>query len=315
MRKLNALLLLMSCMMTFSHEALARSSRNSLTGNPLDEDGKKGKLSTVIAPNVERSRIDINSLVSYSVRQDLAHPREPKSALHRLQASGTLTILDRPVIKGFDDDFAEEVVTLALVVGGQMTTVANEIDATGGNGAAELADIDFSASRSFTMNPVFGARSSLEASLGISLPTSLASQYEGFHAVPYAAITWAMLFQGGRYGLLQTVSADHVANEHEFSPVTREINAQGSTGYSIAGTIRLGRGFRFRLGGNARIIHYLDGTNTSALSNVQSLSWTDGKHSVTISHSNGSRAEDRETSLWFVDEYRRVLSLALSVRF
>lgn len=315
MLKLKAFLILFMCVMASSQEALARSSRNSLTGNPLDDEGKKGKLSTKTVPTSQPSRIDINSLVSYSVRQDLAQPREPKSALHRLQASGTITILDRPVVKGFDDEFAEEIVTLALVVGGQMTTIANEIDATGGNGAAELADVDFSASRSFAMNPFLGARSSIETTLGMSIPTSLASQFEGFHAVPYAALTWAMLFQGGRYGLLQTISADHIANEYEFSPVTREVNAQGSTGYSIAGTVRLGRGFRFRIGGNARIIHYLDGTNTSALSNVQSLSWTDGKHSITASYSNGARAEDRETSLWFVDEYRRVLSLALSVRF
>lgn len=307
-----ALLAYITC---FGLEAQARSIRNSLTGNPLDEESKKGKLAAKIAPTTERTRLDLNSLLTYSVRQDQAQPREPKSALHRLQATGTLTFLDRPVIKGFDDEFAEEIVTLAFVVGGQMTTIANEIDATSGSGPAELSDVDFSASRSFPLNSILGARSSLEASLGVSLPTSLASQYEAVRAVPYAAMTWAMLFEGGRYGLTQTLSGDYIVNEYEYSPVSREINALGSTGYSIAGTVRLGRGFRVRVGGNARIISYLDGTNTSVLSNVQSLSWTDGKHSITASYSNGARAEDRETSMWFVDEYRRVISLALSVRF
>jgi hypothetical protein len=114
---------------------------------------------------------------------------------------------------------------------------------------------------------------------------------------------------------MQTVSADYIVNQYEYSPVSREVNSEGSAGYSAFGTIRFGSGFRFRAGGNARIIRHLDGTNTSALSNVQSLTWTDGNFSVTVSHSNGARAEDRETSMWFVDEYRRILSLGLSARF
>jgi hypothetical protein len=315
MMRRRAFFVLLVCITCFGFETQARSIRNSLTGNPLDEESKKGQLSAKIPPTADRTRFDVSSLLTYSVRQDQAQPREPKSALHRLQATGTLTFLDRPVIKGFDDEFAEEIVTLALVVGGQMTTLANEIDATSGNGAAELSDIDFSASRSFPINAILGARSSLETSLGVSLPTSLASQYEAVRVVPYATLSWAMLFEGGRYGLTQTLSGDYIVNEYEYSPVSREINSMGSTGYSIAGTVRLGRGFRIRVGGNARVISYLDGTNTRVLSNVQSLSWTDGKHSVTASYSNGARAEDRETSMWFVDEYRRVISLALSVRF
>lgn len=308
-------LLCLTCVMP----ANARTSRNSLTGNPLDEDGKKKQkaaMSTALnTRSSERSRYDFSSLLSYSVRQDLAQAREPKSATHRFSASMTVTLLDRPVIKGFDDEFADEVATFAAMIGGQMTTVANEIDATGGNGPAEVSDLDLSISRSFKLNSLWGARSSLETTGGVSLPTSLASQFEGVSAVPYAALTWAMSFQGGRYGIMQSVSADYIVNQYEFSPVSREVNSEGSAGYSAFGTVRLGSGFRFRAGGNARIIRYLDGTNTSALSNVQSLTWTDGNFSVTVSHSNGARAEDRETSMWFVDEYRRILSLGLSARF
>lgn len=308
-----AALLSMTCIM----QAQARSSKNSLTGNPLDEEGKKQKstLSTVNVRSAERTRLDVSSLLSYSVRQDLAQAREPKSATHRFSAAITVTLLDRPVIKGFDDEFADEVATFGAMIGGQMTTVANEIDATGGNGPAEVSDLDLSVSRGFKLNSIWDGKSSVETAGGLSLPTSLASQYEGISAVPYASLTWALLFQGGRYGIMQTVSADYIVNQYEFSPVSREVNSDGSAGYSAFGTIRFGSGFRFRGGGTARIIRHLDGTNTSALSNVQSLSWTDGKFSVTLSHSNGSRAEDHETSMWFVDEYRRILSLGLSARF
>lgn len=308
-----AAILSMTCIM----QAQARSSRNSLTGNLLDEEGKKQKsaMTTVNVRSAERTRLDVSSLLSYSVRQDLAQAREPKSATHRFSAAMTVTLLDRPVSKGFDDEFADELATFGAMIGGQMTTVANEIDATGGNGPAEVSDLDLSVSQGFKLNSVWGGKSSVETTGGLSLPTSLASQYEGISAVPYASLTWALLFQGGRYGIMQTVSADYIVNQYEYSPVSREVNSDGSVGYSAFGTIRFGSGFRFRAGGTARIIRHLDGTNTSALSNVQSLSWTDGKFSVTLSHSNGSRAEDHETSMWFVDEYRRILSLGLSARF
>jgi hypothetical protein len=309
-----AALLSLTCAMP----AYARSMKSSLTGNRLEDEDRKQKKSATMAATVnsaERSRLDFNSLLSYNVRQDIAQAREPKSATHRLSASMTLTLLDRPVIKGFDDDFADELVTFGAMIGGQMTTIANEIDATGGNGPAEVSDLDLSASRGFNLNSIWGAKSSIETTGGVSLPTSLASQYEGVSAIPYASLTWAMLFQGGRYGIMQTVSADYIVNQYEYSPVSREVNSEGSAGYSAFGTIRFGSGFRFRAGGNARIIRHLDGTNTSALSNVQSLTWTDGNFSVTVSHSNGARAEDRETSMWFVDEYRRILSLGLSARF
>jgi hypothetical protein len=299
-------------------QANARSSRNSLTGNPLDEDGKKQQksyMTTVNLRSAERTRLDVSSLLSYSVRQDLAQDREPKSATHRFSASMTVTLLDRPVLKGLDDEIADEVATFGAMIGGQMTTIANEIDSTGGNGPAEISDLDLSISRSFKLNSIWGAKSSVETTGGLSLPTSLASQYEGISAVPYASLTWALLFQGGRYGIMQTVSADYIVNQYEYSPVSREVNSEGSAGYSAFGTIRFGSGFRFRAGGNARIIRHLDGTNTSALSNVQSLTWTEGNFSVTVSHSNGARAEDRQTSMWFVDEYRRILSLGLAARF
>ncbi len=309
----------MTIYLSSGHLAEARSSRNSLTGNPLEDEGKKKSVSglstSIDTSSARRSRYDFSSLVSYTLRQDLAQAREPRTATHRLSASMNITLLDRAVIKGFDDEFADEIVTFGAMIGGQMLTIANEIDATAGNGPAEFSDFDLSLSRGFKLDSMFGAKNSLEVAGGVSLPTSLASQYEGIVAVPYASLTWGMLFQGGRYGILQSISADYTANQYDFSPVTREINPDSSAGYSAFGTIRMGSGFRFRAGGTARVVRYLDGTNTAALSNSQSLTWTDGNFSVTVSHSNGARAEDRETSMWFVDEYRRIVSLGLSARF
>jgi hypothetical protein len=299
----NFILILVIGVACLGNQSEAQTPRQSLTSSI--ENASRG----------DTTKYDISSVLTYSLRHDLAQPREPKSAQHRLQANGAITIFDRPVMKGFDDEFANEVATFSLVVAGQMSTIAGEIDATRGNGVAELSDVDFSVARAFPLNPVFSARNSVDASLGFSLPTSLVSQYESIKAVAYASVGWSLLFQGGRYGLMQTLSGDYIMNEYDYSPVTREVNPRSSLGYSLAGTVRLGGGFRLKVGGNARIVNSLDGTNTSVLSNSQSLSWTDGKNSIAATYSNGARAEDRETSMWFVDEYRRVISLAFSVRF
>jgi hypothetical protein len=88
-----AALLSLTCAMP----AYARSVKSSLTENRLEDEEKKQKKSATMAVTVnssERSRLDINSLLSYNVRQDIAQAREPKSATHRLSASMTVTLFE-----------------------------------------------------------------------------------------------------------------------------------------------------------------------------------------------------------------------------
>lgn len=286
-----------------------------ITLEDLEANPKKIGNITATLSRKDESRFRLSGMLNYSFRQDIAEQRDASIATHRVLGTTSLTILDRAVITGVDDDTAKEIVTLNLAASGQFKTVGQEIEGNVHGGPMQASDIDLSASRALEFSPLLGASSVLDLSVGSTIPTSESTQYEGIIAVPYASLGWALGFQGGRYNLTQGLSADYIINTYSHSPLTREVNAESSAGYTISASTRLGAGFRFTVGGSARLVRHLDDSTTSALANYQILSWTKGFTTITLRHTNGARAEDRQANLWFVDEYRRILSLGLSVRF
>lgn len=285
-----------------------------ITTEDLEANAKKlGNLSTRL--NQKSSRFKFAGMTTYALRQDLATEISPSIATHRILGLGSVTILDRPVVAGFDDEFASDLVTLNFAASGQFKTIGSEIQGNVQGGPVDASDIDVSASRSFQMNALASADSYLDLTLGSTVPTSDSTRYEGIQAVPYANLGWALSFQGGRYNLTQSLSADYVINTFSMSPTTREANQSLSSGYTVSTSARLGAGFRLTVGGAAHLVNYLDQTTTTALSNFQILSWTKGFTTVSLRHTNGARAEDHQSSLWFIDEYRRLISLGVSVRF
>lgn len=297
----------------------AQQRAQGLTEEDLEANKKTlGRPTTELITSISRateSRFKYSGMLSYGVRQDVAQEREPVLTTHRLLGTTSATILDRPVVAGVDDELANEVVTLSLAASGQFKTLGQEVHGNVHGSAVVGSDIDLSASRGFDLEKLMGASNGLDLTIGSSVPTSDDTQYEGVVAVPYASFGWALGFAGGRYNITQSVSADYIVNRFSHSPVTHEVNADFSSGYSLSASARLGAGFRFTLGGGARLVRHMDETVTSAFNNFQILSWTRGFATVTLRHANGSRAEDHTSHFWFIDEYRRVVSLGLSVRF
>lgn len=312
-----------SAMIGVGPKAMAQTSLQRAQGGVTAEDleaanqaqreAKAGQLATAIA-NGKARRLLTSGMASYSIRQDLLEPKSEMTARHRLAALGSVTLMDRAVVKGLNDDEANEVVSLSASVSGQFFTIGREIDG-GLHGPIEMADVDLALSRGFVLPKMLGASSIADLVVGTTIPTSEEAQYGGIGAVPYTTASLALSFQGGRYNLNQSVSAVYVFNSYTHSPTKREINADALTDYSISTSARLGAGFRFTVGGAARVVHYLDDTATSRLSNFQILSWTRRATTVSLRHENGARSEDRDAVMWFVDEYRRIVSLSLSVRF
>lgn len=293
----------------------AAQRAQGVTAEDLDANPKKmANLTTTLNRGAE-SRFKFDGTVSYGLRQDLAQDRSPGISTHRVLGLASMTILDRPVVVGFDDELAGEIATFNLVASAQWKTVGHEVQGNVHGGPTDAADVDVSVSRGFPFERLWNASNLVDASVGTYVPTSESTRYEGIIAAPYASLGWTLGFQGGRYTLNQSISADYVVNTYEFSPVSREVNPDYSGGYAISTSARLGAGFRFTVGGSARLVHHLDNSVTDALANFQILSWTKGFATVTLRHANGARAEDHLTNMWFVDEYRRVVSLGLSVRF
>lgn len=270
-------------------------------------------LSTAITSHAG-SRLTTSSSLAYTVRGDIAQEREPRVLSHRLSVGTSLTLLDRKVVQGFDDELADEILTGSLAFAGQYTSVGQEIEETQ-DGVLEMTDLDFSLSRSLHMNDLGPARSTLDLVAGNVFPTSTATQYEGVQSVPYLSIASTLGFRGGLVNLSQSASTEYTVNTFRFSPTTRTINSDLSYSYNLGVSLRLGSGFKLGLGGNVRLTHFMDETLTSNLGNSQSLSWSRESYTIALRHTNGARPEDKQTNLWFIDEYKRVLSLSVMARF
>lgn len=304
---------------SLAHAVTPQQRAQGLTAEDLEANKKTvmsvaSQLSTKVAP-AKSSPHKFGGMMSYGLRQDVAQERSPVLSNHRVLGNFSFTVFDRPVTVGFDDDLAQELITLNISAAAQFATLGQEVQGNVNGGPVDASDLDVSASRGFEFDKLAGASNAMDLTLGSAFPTSLPTLYEGVNAVPYANASWALGFQGGRFNITQSVSGDYTVNKYSHSPVTREVNSDSSAGYTIAGSTRLGAGFRFTIGGSARLVHHFDNTVTDALSNFQILSWTRGFATITLRHSNGSRADDHQSSLWFVDEYRRIISLGLSVRF
>ncbi|HRK08374.1 MAG TPA: hypothetical protein PLZ57_11445 [Pseudobdellovibrionaceae bacterium] len=261
----------------------------------------------------EKQRFKLRPSLNYSVRSDLADERDPRVSTHRLGAMMSATIFNRAITPGFDEEMADELVTLTASIAGQARTIGQELD--GQQGGFDLADLDVAASRSFDLGDWATASHSLDAALGTNIPTSVDSQYEGVKAVPYASLGVASSFRGGRVQLLNSVTGDYVVNTYTYSPSSRQINPDASVGYTLGGSILIASGFRFGASATARLTHHLDDSVSNGFSNQQTLSWSNKTWTVSLRHSNGSRPEDRESNLWFFDQVRRMVALSVTARF
>lgn len=286
-------------------------------GSAKESDTMSGVPSNTLSTSITShagSRFTTNSSLAYSVRGDIAQEREPRVLSHRLSVGTSLTLLDRKVVQGFDDELADEVLTGSLAFAGQYTSVGQEIEETQ-DGVLEMTDLDFSLGRSLHLNDLGSARSTLDLVAGNVFPTSTATQYEGVQSVPYLSLISTLGFRGGLINLSQSASAEYTVNTFRFSPTTRTINSDLSYSYTLGVSLRLGSGFKLGLGGNVRLTHFMDETLTSSLGNSQSLSWSHENYTIALRHTNGARPEDKQTNLWFIDEYKRVLSLSVMARY
>lgn len=247
--------------------------------------------------------IEAGFSMGYGLSTDLATQKSPRLYTHRLSTGMSL---------GFKDVATkQEMFSLSLGISGQYKSLNDEVESK--SEVIELSDVNLGIGKSFELGRTIGADHSLSLDLGNSFPTSDQSRYEGVQAAPSAGIGLSSKFKW--FSLSQGVSVSHVVNSYEYSPVSGDINSDTSTSYSISLGAKFLKYFRASVGGNVATTHYLDGSRTMGFGNSQSLSASLGRWSASLRHSNGSHFMDKDVDLWFVDEYRRLVSFNLSCGF
>lgn len=253
--------------------------------------------------------------LAYNVGSDLAEQDEPRVYTNKLTAGFGTSFLDP---RSGDERFS-----LGLKLGAQYKTLNGEIDTgrrTDGDessrlDAFELADAEASVSKDVSLGAAVHGNHTLGLNGGFSLPTSRDSRLDGVQGVPFLGAELESAFAGKRFLLTNGLSSFYIMNTYLYSPVTREINPDAGLIYSLSARLRLLKHLTATAGGSVKGTHHLDDSNAMGFGNFQALTFAMGGFSTTLRHSNGSHLSDRDIELWYIDRYRRMVSLNLEYRF
>jgi hypothetical protein len=94
-----------------------------------------------------------------------------------------------------------------------------------------------------------------------------------------------------------------------------EANPDYYYGYSLSNSVRLWRALKFSYTWGIRYTRYLDDYLSYGYSNSYGLSYAFDSILVSLNYSAGGFTDDGEVSLWFIDDYRRVVSMSLAYSF
>lgn len=164
-----------------------------------------------------------------------------------------------------------------------------------------------------------GYELSKEAKLSLTLtnefPTSAEARREQYRSVTTldGGISYALLPRRLSLGL--SGGAYYIWNSYEYSPTTLESNKRNGSYGNISGKLTIWEGLYFSASAGSLISTYTDGTSDLSYRNSVTLGYAWSAVTLSVSMSNGSYLDRGDASLWFVDEYRRILSLGLSHAF
>jgi hypothetical protein len=150
--------------------------------------------------------------------------------------------------------------------------------------------------------------------------TSEDSRYLGYYSVTFAQVVSTTKFSSW-LSLKNTLTGGYFANRYKFSPISYDqtkvgdINADGMYAYAITPLLRITKGLIFAAVLSVRGTHYIDQSNTYDFGNSYILSYSLDNWSLYAKYINRGWADRGETNLWYVDQYRRLGELGVSVNF
>lgn len=155
----------------------------------------------------------------------------------------------------------------------------------------------------------------LTGSLNLTLPTSEEAKFEGYTGIVSASVNTFYSFW--RISLIPTLYGNYIFNRFDKSPQYGTVNSDFSYGADLRASLRLGAGFNFSLRAGSAFTHFIDQVYTSNFTNGMGVGYSSptGQVIVNLSLSNGSYQDQSSEALWFIDRYRRNLSLSLSYLF
>lgn len=141
-----------------------------------------------------------------------------------------------------------------------------------------------------------------------------ASRREGFLGLFSGNFGGTWRFFNDRLSMTHGLAISEIINAYEYSSAGTP-NPGTSVSYSWSNSIAAGDHLTVNAGFGLKQTRYLDGFWDYSYNTFLGTTLAMGQWSLSLNTSNGGYTEDGRVSLWYVDKYRRVVSLALAVNF
>ncbi len=180
-----------------------------------------------------------------------------------------------------------------------------------------ISNISFGISRGISqpLGKFAGAEHKISAGVSGSLPMMEDDRIEGSRGSIGIGPRVSSKFFDGLFSVSNRVYYRFIFNKFEFSPISNNPTAQAAYGYSLGASVPIIGKLSAGLGFGMRRTRFTDGFRSFSYSNSQSLSYSLGKMSMSVSHSNGGFTGDGNVELWYIDKYRRLMSASLGYSF
>lgn len=141
-----------------------------------------------------------------------------------------------------------------------------------------------------------------------------ASRREGYQGLVSGNFGGTWRFFGERFSMTHTLAVSELINAYEYSSAGNP-NPGTSVAYSWSNSLAAGDHLSFSAGFGLKQTRYLDGFWDYAYNTFAGMTLAMGKWSLSFNTSNGGYTEDGRVSFWYIDQYRRIVSMSLAVRF
>ncbi len=237
-----------------------------------------------------------NAAFNYGVSTDFAEQAQPRAYYQGLTA-----MLSRQFSPQWTGN---------LGVAATFTTLDGQIDKKQENTVAEASGLNPSVGLGYAnaaMSPWFFGVS------GTALMDS-ASRLEGYVGLLSGNVGGTWKFWDDRISMTHTLVLTELLNTFEYSSAGTP-NQGTSVAYGWANSLGLGEHFTLSGGFGLKQTRYLDGFWDYAYNTWISAAVIRGGWTASLTSSNGGYTDDGRVSLWYIDQYRRIVSLSLAYSF
>lgn len=141
-----------------------------------------------------------------------------------------------------------------------------------------------------------------------------ASRLEGYQGIPYTSIGTSVHLFKNKWLMDHDVRLSEVINSYAGSTDGRP-NPTTSLSYRWFNFFRVGNGFSLGAGFGLKMQRYMDGFLGYEYNNSLVAFYTYRQWNFQLAYINGGFVDEGYVSLWFVDQYRRLVSATVSLRF